>query len=83
MEHREVRTYFFSDDGTIPNNRLPLVVFYHGFQGNEQELRQVLLANGWGGIWVNGVYDYHHFHSTAHELLAVLSGSARLMLGGE
>ena len=38
--------------------------------------------HGWGGSWVDGVFDFHHFHSTSHEVLAVVAGSATLELGG-
>ena len=36
--------------------------------------RAMFAAHGWGGTWVSTVFDFHHFHSTSHEALAVLSG---------
>jgi uncharacterized protein YjlB len=34
------------------------------------------------GGWRNGICDFHHFHSNAHEVLGVGRGEARLAFGG-
>src|SRR5581483_10867523 len=33
--------------------------------------------------WRDGIYTYHHYHSTAHEVLGVFNGSATVQFGGE
>lgn len=77
-----------SGDGTFPNNeRLPALV-YRGafvFSGDNRAatIERIFLRNGWGGSWRNGIYDYHHYHSTAHEVLGVADGTARVQLGGD
>lgn len=38
--------------------------------------------HGWSNGWRDGVYDYHHFHSTAHEVLGCYGGRAQVQLGG-
>ena len=67
-------------DGPIPNHPRFSMLIYHGVAVGEIE--RVLAEHGWGGAWTNGVFDFHHFHSTSHEVLAVVSGSATLELGG-
>src|SRR5690606_9315115 len=77
-------------DGKIPNNpRLPLLI-YRGTlppgQGPEADpaaaFESVFARNGWHGAWRDGIYPYHHYHSTAHEVLGVASGEAQVRLGG-
>ena len=81
-----VREYRFEDDGRIPNNpNLPLLVYPGALGGSERDAsrcREKLAANGWGGSWVNGVFPYHHYHSTSPEVLCVVGGSARIAFGG-
>src|SRR5580700_7508038 len=82
-----IETHFFADDGIVPNNpRLPLVL-YRGALGSEGDLaarcEALFAANGWPKPWRNGIYGHHHYHSTAHEVLGIARGTARVRLGGE
>jgi len=80
-------TYLFGDDGTIPNNSgLPLLVYKNALTDEQlqpEKCKVLLNSNGWSNAWVNGIYSYHHYHSTTHEVLAVISGTADVMMGGE
>lgn len=76
------------DDGTYPNNgRLPLLVYPGALVLPQRDpaaiIEALFQANGWGGSWRNGVYSFHHYHSTAHEVLGVYGGEASIQLGGE
>lgn len=80
----EIETLQLADDGIVPNNTLPLVV-YRGVLGGDRARECVALfnRNGWPNPWHNGIYGHHHYHSTAHEVLGIAVGSARVRLGGE
>jgi len=75
------------DDGTFPNSKLPLLIYRQAVSLPEHDqaalFEQLFADNGWVGMWRNGIYSYHHYHSTAHEVLAVYGGSARVQFGGE
>jgi uncharacterized protein YjlB len=68
----------------IPNHpRFPVLV-YRGIEAVEDAdtARELFASHGWGGSWVASVFDFHHFHSTSHEALAVVAGRATIELGG-
>lgn len=80
-----IETFMLSDDGQVPNNpHLPLVVYRKAFEpGSTAEAAIELFANnGWQGAWVNGIYDYHHYHARAHEVLANLGAAVMVQFGG-
>jgi len=87
MERDETISTVLEDDGTFPNSRLPLVVFRDALTPAGPDparvVEEAFHANGWGDGWRNGIYPYHHYHSTAHEVLGVYRGSATVQLGGQ
>jgi uncharacterized protein YjlB len=72
-------------DVSVPNNELPVVLYpkVSGDRDLETVFRTAFHSHSWRGIWADGVFGYHHFHSNAHEVMGVLEGEATLMLGGE
>ncbi|HKQ38927.1 MAG TPA: cupin domain-containing protein [Verrucomicrobiae bacterium] len=83
----QVEAIQIQPNGNIPNSQLPLLVYRRAarLQSNDPAsvFEKLFEANGWTDSWRNGIYDYHHYHSTAHEVLGVYQGHATVNFGGE
>src|SRR6201996_1835573 len=86
-ENMKPLTFVFRDDGIVPNNSLPFLVYKRAIDVDndhpEKTIEGLFGANGWGEMWRNGVYDYLHYHATVHEALGVARGHARVRFGGD
>ncbi len=71
----------FPDAGDIPNSRSPLLVYAGAVPADADAIETLFRRNGWQPAWRYGVYPFPHYHSTAHEVLGVYRGSARIRLG--
>lgn len=82
----DVLTFQLDDDGTFPNSPIPVVLYPQAVQPGSGDparaFEERFQANGWGGSWRNGIFDYHHYHATAHEVLGCARGWVQVLLGG-
>ena len=86
-ENAEMVTLTLNENGNFPNNpELPVLVYKNVFELNDKDpastIETIFSKNEWGGMWRNGIYSFHHYHSTAHEALGVYGGWAEVQLGG-
>jgi len=82
-------TFQFADDGLVPNNALPVVVYEGALDiarsgDPAAAIEAMFRANGWGrDMWRDGIYPFVHYHSMIHEALGIARGTGRVRLGGE
>lgn len=83
MKKEDIITYYFENDGDIPNNILPVVIYKNALHYMpDKNFESTFLQNGWANNWHDIILTEDHFHSNTHEVLGLKSGQARLMLGG-
>lgn len=79
------RVLMLSSKDWVPNNpHLPVLIYKGVITDGDRatQFEQRFADNGWPPQWRDGIFDYHHYHSTAHEVLGISRGAARLIIGG-
>ena len=84
---QQIIHFVCSENDTFPNNaNLAVCIFKNVFDPQQDNLAELFEQrfheNGWPPAWRNGLYDIHHFHSTAHEALGIYSGWVTACFGG-
>jgi uncharacterized protein YjlB len=87
MAKPKIQTLFIPDDGAFPNNgTLSLILMMQVFDPATKNLagaiEKIFHGNAWGRSWRNGIFTFHHYHSTAHEVLGLYSGRVKAQFGG-
>jgi uncharacterized protein YjlB len=84
MDGDRPKQLHLSRNGWMPNNpELPVLIYSNLPETSATALETLFQKNGWPPQWRNGIYDFHHYHSTAHEVLGIARGTARIILGGQ
>ena len=81
-----VITRVLKDDGRFPNSHLPVLVYQQAALAESldpEHWEDLFRENNWRGSWRDGIYNYHHYHSTSHEVLGAFKGAAKVQLGGD
>lgn len=83
--YQDPETFLLMAGPDVPNNPdLPVVVYRRlvGRHAAIDKFEKAFARAGWAGVWRNGIYSYHHFHTMAHEVLGIARGRVTVHLGG-
>jgi uncharacterized protein YjlB len=80
-------TYVFKTDGLVPNSSLPVIVRRSAVTPNSGDpagsFVNLFQKHDWTGPWDQEIHEFTHYHSTAHEVIGVVAGTASIRFGGE
>lgn len=84
-----IEIHWLGDDGLVPNNpSLPLLVYRGGLRDEtsappaEAAIIDRFARHNWSNAWIDGIYPFHHYHATVHEVLGLAAGWAAVQMGG-
>ncbi|MBT6277479.1 MAG: cupin, partial [Chromatiales bacterium] len=73
----KVTTTLLGPSGSIPNNPTLPLLHYHGVvdvvagADAPHAFEALFESHGWSGSWRNGIMGFHHYHTSAHEVLGI------------
>lgn len=83
----KIITQIILETKEFPNSKLPVLHYQQVliFSGKDHvgQIQKLFKNNEWFRPWVNGIYDYHHYHSNNHEVLGIAEGNCVVLLGGD
>jgi uncharacterized protein YjlB len=89
MSTPQPETFYFDSDASsgFPNSPLPVLIYRNVIDTPDPKARAdafeaMFKRHDWPPAWRYHLYDFDHFHSTAHETLGIFRGQARARLGG-
>lgn len=87
LKPKEIIYQMILPQGYFPGNQLYPLLIYKRIYSNINESPEMIQAqlgqNDWSHSWVDSIYDFHHYHSTTHEVLVIISGECQVQFGGE
>lgn len=82
----EPDTFLFPESDWVPNHPVLPVLFYRQALPPRQDRARAFEDRfekaGWTGIWRNGIFNYQHYHTGAHEVLGIARGEGLVLIGG-
>jgi uncharacterized protein YjlB len=76
--------YFLKDDLLFPNSPYPALHYKRVLNLTDvKSITNLFKEHNWTNNWEAGIFEYHHYHSNTHEVMAVADGSTELQLGGD
>src|SRR5688572_4789682 len=83
IQQINITRHILSGDAQFPNSIMPLLVYQQALHTDDGKIiEEIFESNRWLNAWQDGILNVDHYHSTAHEVLAVIQGEARIQFGG-
>ena len=82
----DLSLFYLKETPEFQNRRLPAVLYFRAISLpaplTRLQITDLFARNNWTNASDSGVFTYHQYHSTNHEVLGFYKGNAIIQLGG-